>query len=130
MGDPNMGYPLWPGQDGVPPRQNRTRVPPGQVRMEYPPPPPQPEQDWGYLLGEIRMEYPPPPPSQDRTGVPPGQVRMGIPPVRSGWSTPPPPRPGLGYPPFTGQLSEHLLRVGRYASCVHAGVPSCCVVNQ
>ena len=49
------------------------------------------------------------------------------------WGTPP--RPGTGYhpkceirwgtPPPTDQHSEHLLRGGRYASCVHAGGLSC-----
>ena len=38
-----------------------------------------------------------------------------------------PPRHGTGYPPppETDQHSEHLLRAGRYASCVHAGGLSC-----
>ena len=31
-----------------------------------------------------------------------------------------------GYPPWPGQHREYLLRGGRYASCVHAGGPSCC----
>ena len=50
--------------------------------------------------------------------------------TRSGWGTTPrpgtgyPPRPGMGYP--SRGHSEHLLRGGRYASCVHAGGLSCC----
>ena len=31
----------------------------------------------------------------------------------------------MGYPPQTDQHSEHLLRGGRYASCVHAGGLAC-----
>ena len=55
----------------------------------------------------------------------------GVPPCRTRWVTPlpPPPHPGLdGYPlpcQKTEQHSKHLLRSGRYASCVHAGGLSC-----
>ena len=77
--------------------------------------------------------YPPGP----GMGYPPGPG-MGYPPDL-GWGTPQtldgvPPRHGMGYPPRsemgyppprTDQHSEHLLRGGRYASCVHAGGLSC-----
>ena len=46
--------------------------------------------------------------------VPPGQVWMGYP-LSQVW---------MGYPPPT-QDSKHLIRGGRYASCVHAGGLSC-----
>ena len=76
-------------------------------------------------------------------GVPPN-LGWDIPPSRTWWGTP---QPGMGYPPVqiwmgyspvqtwggispppgqeTEQHSEHLLRGGRYASCVHAGGLSC-----
>ena len=64
----------------------------------------------------------------------------GTPPTRSGWGTTPDlgwgtPLPDLGWgtpadlgpgPPLPpDQHSEHLIRGGRYASCVHAGGLSC-----
>ena len=64
-----------------------------------------------------------------------GRGYPGYPLTRSGWGTPPdlgwgPPGPGMGYPSRPGmgyppQHSEHLIRGGRYASCVHAGGLSC-----
>ena len=61
-------------------------------------------------------------------GVPPQDLEWGtpqtwdlVPPLDLGLGTPP--RPGTGYPP------EHLIRGGRYASCVHAGGLSCCIVK-
>ena len=48
----------------------------------------------------------------------PLDLEKGTPPDL-GWGTP---RPEMGYPP---QHSEHLIRGGRYASCVHAGGLSC-----
>ena len=77
---------------------------------------------------------PPLPPWPGLDGVPPW-TWDGVPPQPDlGWGTPPwtwdrvPPRPGMGYPPrpetgYPPDLghSEHLLRDGRYASCVHAG---------
>ena len=64
---------------------------------------------WGIPLDQVRMGYPPPPG--------PG---MGYPPDL-GWGNPPPDL-GWGSP----RHSEHLLRGGRCASCVHAGGLSCC----
>ena len=52
-------------------------------------------------------------------GVPPR-----VPPTMTGWGTPPPTMTGWCTPP-PHQHSEHLLRDGRYASCVHAGRLSC-----
>ena len=67
-------------------------------------------------------------------GVPPGpgmgyppQPGMGYPHPRHGMGYPPIPEMGRGTPPQIDQHSEHLLRVGRYASCVHAGGLSCCL---
>ena len=63
---------------------------------------------------------PPPTPPQTWDRVPP-RPGMGYPrPPDLEWGTPP--RPGTLYPP---QHSEHLLRGGRYVSCVHAGGLSC-----
>ena len=49
-----------------------------------------------------------------------------------GWRTPPPPRTEWVTPPTpnqeTEQHSEHLLRGGRYASCVHTGGLCCLVI--
>ena len=51
-----------------------------------------------------------------RTGVPPyGQVRMGYPPLWPGKDRVPT-LPGIE------QQSEHLLRGGQYASCIHTGL--------
>ena len=121
------GTPVWgspqPGQDwgtpshvsmGYPPGQGRTGVSPGHVSIGYPPgqdrtgvPPP---------LSQVRMGYPLPPASSG-CGIPPppSQVRMGYPPART----------GIPSSPGTEQQSGHLLRGGRYASCVHAGGLSC-----
>ena len=55
----------------------------------------------------------------------PGLGRRGVPHLRSWWGgTPSQVWPG-GYPLQTDQHSEHLLRGGQYASCVHAGGLSC-----
>ena len=89
-------------------------------------------------------------PSQVWTqGGTPSKIRMGVPPsVETGWGCTPHPgldgdtpsvETGWGYPPTpsksgwgtppprqeTDQHREHLLRGGRYASCVHAGGLSC-----
>ena len=57
----------------------------------------------------------------------PGHVWMegypGYPLARSGWW-----RGTQGTPHYTEQYSEHLLRGGRHASCVHAGGLSCSIV--
>ena len=56
-------------------------------------------------------------------GTPP-DLGWGTPLPDLGWGTPPDlgwgtsPRPGMGYPP--PQHSEHLIRGGRYAFCLHA----------
>ena len=75
-------------------------------------------------------------PSLDRGGTP-IQVRMGgvgtlsrsgqggIPPGLDGVT--PTPQDWIGYPSGEEKHSEHLLRGGRYASCVHAGGLYCCV---
>ena len=70
--------------------------------------------------------------------LPGPDLGLGTPPYRTGWGTHcarldgvPPHRPRLmGYPPCqeTEQHSEHLLRGGRYASCVHAGGLSCLIL--
>ena len=118
-----------PGLDGG----GRGAVPhPGGV-----PPPSRPGQ--GTPLGQgtpsikiwpgyphLGMGYPPP--SRPGQGTPnPG---MGYPPDL-GWGTPPGWGTHLtwdGVPPQTEQHSEHLLRGGRYASCVHAGGLSCLLI--
>ena len=98
---------------------------------------PHPRSDWGV--------YPPRPtmigwgtlPSRPSMGYPPSQTWDGVPPI-TGWGTPPSsldgvPQPSMdGVPPPPPQHSEHLLRGGRYASCVHAGGLSClwCVYNN
>ena len=59
-------------------------------------------------------------------GVPHPRSRWrGVPPSRTKWGNPPP--PPMPPPPAVRrqQHSEHLLRDGRYASCVHAGWLSC-----
>ena len=98
----------------------------------------------------VRSREVPHPRSGWGEGVPHPRSGWGVPqvpPTRSGWGTPlpllgqdgVPPRPGMGYPPDLGQgtpqtwdrvppdlgHSEHLLRGGRYASCVHAEGLSC-----
>ena len=97
---------------------------------------PQPGLDGG-------MEYPPDlgwatPHHQDLAGVPP-YPGMDTPPPDLGWGTPTI-KTWLGYPPTLGwgtpppqtwdgvppSHSEHLLRGGWYASCVHAGGISYC----
>ena len=129
------GYPI-PGLDrGVP------QVPllPGQVQ----------DQD-GRVPSTLVPQYSGYPPAQDwmghsphlgLDGVPPVQDWMEYSPSRTGWSTPTPhpgldgvllpsrtrwgtPCPGLDEVPLpqpSKQHSEHLLRGGRYASCVRAG---------
>ena len=76
-------------------------------------------------------------PSQVQAGEYPIQLTGGVPhprsrwgPSRTGWGTPPPSKTGWGNPPSPHQEIEqhseqHLLRDGRYASCVHAGGFSC-----
>ena len=90
--------------------------PTGQVRMESPPPP-RPSQHWDTLFC----------PGQE--GVPPGHVRMQHTMIKWGWGTPPSEaRSEWGTPSQTEQQSEHLLRGGRYASCVHARLLSCFII--
>ena len=96
-GQARMGYPQ-PGQDRVPPSQDSTGVPPGQVRMGYDPPQP----GWGTT------------PPTARTGYHPQEGQDGVPLARSGWGA-----------PQTEQQCKHLLRGGRYASCLHTGGLSC-----
>ena len=100
------GYPI-PGLDGVPPRPG-TGYPPLQLGQGTP-------QTWDVVPPRTWDRVPSPRPG---TGSPP-RHEMGY-----------PPRPGMGYPPDLGwgtptQHSEHLLRGGRNASCVHAGGLSC-----
>ena len=74
------------------------------------------------------------PPVQDWMGYPP-MTGWGIPPSRTEWYTPcprldgypPPSKTGWGYPPLH-QQSEHLLRGGPCASCVHARGLSCYLI--
>ena len=85
--------------------------------------------DWGYLGYPPRpgMGYPPDqvwmrysPWTLDR--VPSPQTWDGVPPPT--WDGPPPDL-GRGTSPPPLHHSEHLIRGGRYASCVHAGGLSC-----
>ena len=98
------GYPI-PGPGG------KRGCTPSQVQVGDTP------SSWweGYPLPGPCGGYPGVPPSP-RTlwGIPPSRPRMGYPPIQD-W---------MGYPPpcqETDQHSEHLLRGGQYASCVHAG---------
>ena len=85
-----------PGQDGVPPGQDRMGYPPSQDRMGYP----QARTGWGTPWpGQDRV---PPKPGQD--GVPPSQDRMGYPP-KPGQDGVPPGQDRIEYPP------------GQYISC-------------
>ena len=140
LGTPQgSGYPrggTWPG---TPPG---VWVPPGGYLTGYPPGvrvPPRGVPDWvppqgglgtpggvrvppggyltGYLPGGVPGPAPPPPRGGTQTPTPPG---------RGGTRTPPPP-PGGGTQ--LGQHREYLLHSGRYASCVHAGGLSCCLIN-
>ena len=60
--------------------------------------------------------YPVYPLPHDWMGYPPPHDWMGYPPPHHDW---------MGYPPPPPQHSEHLLRLGWYASCVHARGLSC-----
>ena len=77
---------------------------------------------WGYhIMGypTARSGWGTPCPSQVRIGYPlPGQD--GVPSPGQNWGTPPPLQ--------TEQQSEHLVRGGQYASCVHAGL-SCVFIT-
>ena len=85
-----------------------------------------PDMGWG-TPPRPGMEYPL---HQTWDGVPPLDLEW-VPSPRPGMGYPPrpgtgyPPRHGMGYPPETDQHSEHLLRSGRYASCIHTGGLSC-----
>ena len=98
-----------PGQDGVPPGPGMGYHPP-EPGTGYPP-----DQGWGIPL-DLGWGTP-----QTWDRVPPGPVPpgQGIP-SRPGMGYPHPPPPELGH-------NEHLLRGGRYASCVHAGGLSCLI---
>ena len=94
-----------------------------------------PSSDQGGTSSQVQMGVPLP---RSGWGVPilglggqgtPSQVRMGGTPSQvQDWMQYPPPHPGLdGVPPpphhqETDQHNEHLLRGGRYASCVDAGL--------
>ena len=73
------------------------------------------ETGLGYLLPRSGQDWgtPAPHPGQD-WGTPSPRTGLGY-----------PPQPGLEYPSKTEQQSKHLLRGGRYASCIHAGGLSC-----
>ena len=114
------GLPIPGLAEGVP------RVPPDQVWMGYPPRP-----GTGYPHGPGMGS----PRTWNRV---PSQTWDGVPsqpgtryPLRPGMGYPS--RPGIGYPPDlrwgTPPFSEHLLRGGRYASCVHAGGLSCLILT-
>ena len=63
------------------------------------------------------------PSHQDWMGIPPRDW-MGVPQVRTGWGYPSNVRTGWGTP--IRKQSGHLLRSGRYASCIHAvGLSGC-----
>ena len=51
----------------------------------------------------------------------PSQVQTGGTPAKS--------QGGMGYPPGIGLRMEYLIRGGWYASCVHAGGLSCCLIR-
>ena len=62
-------------------------------------------------------------------GSTPSQIWIEVPHPRSRWGYPPI-QDWMGYPPQgqeTEQHSEHLV-YGRYASCVHTGGLSCCIL--
>ena len=112
------GYPI-PGPDGRSPCPT-SRWGGGTLSQIWMRGVPHPAELWGY-------------PIQDQDS----QDLMGVHPLsKTGWGTPPiqdwmgylPIQDWMGYP---RQQSEHLLRGGRCASCVHAGGLSCCtfVVN-
>ena len=100
-----MGYPPARSGWGTPPARSGWGTP--SAGSGWSTPPPQPGQDG--ILRMAKSTWGTPSPGQD--GVPPGQVRMGY--------FPPPPAPK------TEQLSKHLLRGRRCASCVHTGGLSC-----
>ena len=102
---PNRG-----GYPGVLPCQQDGGTPP-LTRWGYPP-----SARWGTPCSDLGWGYPP----IRKDGGTPYWEGCGTPPFRTGWGTPPP-------PPHqeTEQHSDHLLRGGRYASCVHAGGLSC-----
>ena len=100
------GYPIQLNK-GVPSSQDR-----GYPHLRIPIP------GWG--ISHLRMGVPP---SED--GGYPIQPDGGYP---SQDSYPPPQQAGLGTPQETVQHSEYLLRSGRYASCVHAGL-SCVTLS-
>ena len=123
-----LGYPH-PRLDGVLPI-SRMGYPPVQTWDRGLPP----IQDWmGYLPVQTwdggTLGYPHP----KLDWVPPSRPGTGVPPSKTGWGTPVQtwdggvaPHSKLdGIPPLPNQQSEHLLRGGRCASCVHAGVLSC-----
>ena len=103
-----------------------------------------PSQVWVGRVPHLRSRWVPWP-GLDDGGYPgyPPRLEMGYPPrpgmgyplLRPGMGYPPhlewgtPPDMGQGTPPQTGQHSEHLLRGGRYASCVNAGGLSCELVK-
>ena len=106
---------------------------PGLDGGGYPRYPPTSRPSWGT---PFKMGYPPPSRHDQGTPhlgmgyscdlgcIPHHQDLAGVPPPTLGWGTPLPDL-GWGTPPWTEQHSEHLLRGGRYASCVHAGGLSC-----
>ena len=64
------------------------------------------------------------PPSRTWDGVAPPQTWDQVPSRTWDWVLPPPDL-GPGTPPPPQHSEEHLIRGGRYASCVHAGGLSC-----
>ena len=117
------GYPIPDLVRGYPIPGLARGVPPDQVRMGYSP---NDQVLMGYPLPPTRYPLP-----RDLAWVPgmgyPPDLGQGTPRPGTGYT----PRPGTGYhPPDMGrgtppQHSEHLLRGGWYASCVHAGGLSC-----
>ena len=92
--------------------QSKLGVPQRQIRDAQSQPRGYPSPRWG---GGV--------PKSETGGTPLARSGWGTPPpqARSGWVTSPP-RLGWGTPtPSIRQQSEHLLRGGQYASCVHAG---------
>ena len=149
----SRGYPIpGPGRRGVPHPADGWEYPipgagggtPSQVQVGgYPIPGP----GGGYPIQLMDGGYPIPGP----VGGTLSQVQVGVPHPADGWGSPQPSsqwggalyplskigwdtpiQDWMGYPPprqETDQQSEHMLRSGRYASCVHTGGLSCYFVQ-